>query len=296
MQQNQPYDTSLKSFLEGLATQVIPELLSGAEVEEELNGEILKPPLRADRIYRIRYKGEECILQVELETQANSKMAHRLLEYYGILFRKYNKPIISVVIYPFETAIPESPLRIVVGSENVLTFHFHVIALWTLDARSYLQRRVVSMYALLPTMNGATYEVLKQALDEMKAEHSESRRLAEQILLFDTFLQRSGTVLPEHKHKIEEYMDMFDSLLEESRFVRKKRAEGKIEGKIEGTIETLRQVVVEFVQTRFPSLTNLAQQKVANVNEPQRLHGLIMQLATIDDEKNAQRLLNALDN
>ena len=89
---------------------------------------------------------------------------------------------------------------------------------------------------------------------------------------------------------------MFDSLLEESRFVRKKRAEGKIEGKIEGTIETLRQVIVEFVQTRFPSLTNLAQQKVANVNEPQRLHGLIMQLATIDDEKNAQRLLDALDN
>jgi hypothetical protein len=129
-------------------------------------------------------------------------------------------------------------------------------------------------------------------LDEMKEEHSESRRLAEQILLFDTFLQRSGTVLPEDKHKIEEYMDMFDSLLEESRFVRKKRAEGKIEG----TIETLRQVIVEFVQTRFPSLTNLAQQKVAHVNEPQRLHGLIMQMATVDDEEDAQKLLNALDN
>ena len=89
---------------------------------------------------------------------------------------------------------------------------------------------------------------------------------------------------------------MFDSLLEESRFVRKKRAEGKIEGKIEGTIETLRQVIVEFVQTRFPSLTNLAQQKVAHVNEPQRLHGLIMQLATVGDEEDAQKLLNALDN
>ena len=34
MQQNQPYDTSLKSFLEGLATQVIPELLSGAEEQK----------------------------------------------------------------------------------------------------------------------------------------------------------------------------------------------------------------------------------------------------------------------
>jgi hypothetical protein len=291
MQNNQPYDSSLKSFLEGLAAQVIPELLAGAEVEEELNGEILKPPLRADRIYRIRYKGAKSILQVELETQANAKIAHRLLEYYGILFRKYGKPIISVVIYPFRTTIPESPLRIVVGSEEVLTFHYHVIALWMLDARAYLNRRAISMYALLPTMQGATYDVLKQALDEMKEEHSERRRLAEQVLLFDTFLQRTDTVLLEDKHKIEEYMDMFDSLLEESRFVRKKRAEGKVEG----TIETLRQVIVEFVQTRFPSLTGLAQQEVANVNEPQRLHGLVMQLATIDNEEAAQKLLKTLD-
>ncbi len=299
MQKNQPYDSSLKSFLEGLATHVIPELIEGAEVEEELNGEVLKPPLRADRIYRIRYKEEKCILQVELETQANSKIAHRLLEYYGILYRKYSKPIISVVIYPFRTTIPESPLRIVVGSENVLTFHFYVIALWMLDARTYLRRRAISMYALLPTMQEATYDVLKQALDAMKEEHIERRRLAEQILLFDTFLQRTDTVSSEDKYRIEEYMDMFDSLLEESRFVRKKRAEGrvegKIEGKIEGTIETLRQVIIEFVHARFPSLTGLAQQKVMNVSEPQLLHGVIMQLAAIDNEDAAQKLLKNLD-
>lgn len=292
MQKNQPFDSSLKSFLEGLATQVIPELLAGAEVEEELNDEVLKPPLRADRVYKIRYKGEKCILQVELETKADSKIAHRLLEYYGILYRKYHKPIISVVIYPFRTTIPESPLRIVVDSEELLTFHFYVIALWKLDAQFYVSRRVVSMYALLPTMQGATYTLLKQALDEMKEEHGEKRRrLAEQILLFDTFLQRTDTVSSEDKRKIEEYMDMFDSLLEESRFVRKKRAEGKVEG----TMETLRQVIVEFVQTRFPSLAALAQQQVAHVDEPQRLHTLVMQLAIVDSEEGAQKLLKALD-
>jgi hypothetical protein len=90
-------------------------------------------------------------------------------------------------------------------------------------------------------------------------------------------------------------MDMFDSLLEESRFVRKKRAEGKVEGKIEGAIEALRQVIVEFVQTRFPSLTALAQQQVTHVNEPQRLHALVMQLAVADGEDAAQKLLEALD-
>jgi hypothetical protein len=291
LQKNQPYDSSLKSLLEGLAAQVIPELLAGAKVEEELNCEVLKPPLRADRVYQIRYKGVSCILQVELETKAAAKIVRRLLEYYGILYRKYGKPIISVVIYPFRTTIPESPLRILIDGEEVLTFHFHVIALWTLDARYYVGRRVVSMYALLPAMQGATYNILKQALDEMKEEyHGQRRRLAEQILLFDTFLQRADIVSSEDKHKIEEYMDMFNSLLEESSFVRKKRAEGKIEG----AMEALRQVIVEFVQTRFPALTVLAQQQVIHVNEPQRLHALFMQLAIVDGEDAAQKLLEAL--
>jgi hypothetical protein len=147
------------------------------------------------------------------------------------------------------------------------------------------------MYALLPAMQGATYNILKQALDEMKEEyHGQRRRLAEQILLFDTFLQRADIVSSEDKHKIEEYMDMFNSLLEESSFVRKKRAEGKIEG----AMEALRQVIVEFVQTRFPALTVLAQQQVIHVNEPQRLHALFMQLAIVDGEDAAQKLLEAL--
>jgi hypothetical protein len=53
VQQPQKYDSSLKILLEGLADQVLPELVAGAEVEAELNDEMLKPPLRADRVYTI---------------------------------------------------------------------------------------------------------------------------------------------------------------------------------------------------------------------------------------------------
>ncbi len=291
-QPQQPYDSSLKSLLEGLAAQVIPELVPGTKVEEELNDEMLKPPLRADRVYGVRCKRKSCILHVELETKSNRKVAHRLLEYYGILFKKHNKPMISVVIYPFRTKLPKSPLRVFVGSEEVLTFHYCVIALWKLYARSYLNRRVVSMYALLPTMRGATYEVLKQALDEMKEFHGENRRrLAEQILLFDTFLQRTDTVPSEDKHKIQEYLNMFDSLLDESRFVKKKAAEAKAEGEI----EALRQVVVEIVQSRFPALVGLAQQKVTKLNEPQQFHRLIMQVTITGDEVATREILDMVD-
>ncbi len=114
----QPYDSTLKSILEERAAEIIPLLLSGIEIGEELNDETLRPPLRADRVYSGYYKGEECIVQIELQTHADSKMAYRLLEYYGILLRKRGKPVISIVIYPFRTIIPASPLKIVVGGEE----------------------------------------------------------------------------------------------------------------------------------------------------------------------------------
>ena len=246
MQQPQVYDSSLKTLLEGLADQVLPELVSGVEVEAELNDEVLKPPLRADRVYTVLWRGVPCILHVELETKANANIACRLLEYNAILYKKHKEPVVSVVIYPFRVKLPKVPLRIFVGSEEIHTFRYRVIALWKLRARSYLNRGVVGMYALLPTMRGATHELLKQALDEMKAFYGENlRRLAEQILLFDTFLQRSDTLSIVDKYKVQEYLDMFDSLLDESRFVKKKAAEAEAKGRAEGEIETLRQVIVE---------------------------------------------------
>ena len=293
IQQPQAYDSSLKTLLEGLAGQVLPELVSGVEVEAELNDEILKPPLRADRVYTALWRGVPCILHVELETKASTNIAHRLLEYNAILYKKHKKPVVSVVIYPFRVKLPRLPLCIFVGSQEIHTFWYHVIALWKLRARSYLNRGVVGMYALLPTMRGATYEMLKQALDEMKAFYGENRRrLAEQILLFDTFLQRSDTLSIVDKYKVQEYLDMFDSLLDESRIVKKKAAEAEAKGRAEGEIETLRQVIVEIVQTHFPVLAQLAQQKVTKLSDSRQLHGLIMQLTLARDEAAARDVLN----
>jgi hypothetical protein len=293
IQQPQAYDSSLKTLLEGLASQVLPELVSGVEVEAELNDEMLKPPLRADRVYTVLWRGVPCILHVELETKANANIACRLLEYNAILYKKHKKPVISVVIYPFRVKLPKAPLRIFVGSEEMHTFRYRVIALWKLRARSYLNRGVVGMYALLPTMRGATYELLKQALDEMKAFYGESRRrLAEQILLFDTFLQRLDTLSIVDKYKVQEYLDMFDSLLDESRIVKKKAAEAKAAGEVEGEIKALRRIIIELVQTRFPALAQLAQQKVMQLSEPRQFHGLVMQIALAHDEAAARDVLN----
>jgi predicted transposase YdaD len=186
---------------------------------------------------------------------------------------------------------------VTVGQEEILRFHYRVIALWKLQAQDFLERHAVRMYALLPTMQGTTYHVLREALDAMKEWYGEDRRrLAEHILLFDTFLRRSEMVSPEDKQRIEEELDMFESLLEESRFVQKARAEGmalgKSEGLVEGEVQALQQAIIEIVEARFPSLTEQAKHAVETVKEPTALHMLIRKFSTAPDENIARWLLD----
>jgi hypothetical protein len=165
--QQQPYDNLLKSLLEGQEEQMLPYFLEGAEYLATLNVEVIRNPLRVDRVYLIKYQGEEHILHIEFESGSNPTMASRLLDYHGYLHHKYQKPVISIIVYPFETKMAESPFREKCCGRDRLIFYFDVLPLWKLKAREYLRAHAVRMYALLPTMQGANAELLLGAIDEM---------------------------------------------------------------------------------------------------------------------------------
>src|SRR3989442_463773 len=96
-------------------------------------------------------------------------------------------------------------------------------------------------------------------------------------------------------------MEDFGSLLDESPFVQKRRAEGKVEGLVEGLVEGeirgevkgLQKAVVTIVEGRFPPLTELAQQKVVQINKPDLLNILLKQVAVARDEDMARILLDS---
>src|SRR5436305_91274 len=153
--QEQPYDNVLKSLFEGQEAEMLPCFVPGVEYLEVLNVEALRTPLRADRVYKVRHQGQDKIAHFELETNANSRMTYRLLDYHAYFLRKYDGlPVVSIIVYPFRTNVAVSPLREMSGREEVLTFHFRVICLWELDAEDFISKRVVSMYPFLPTMHG----------------------------------------------------------------------------------------------------------------------------------------------
>jgi hypothetical protein len=284
----QPYDSSLKALFEGHIAEIIPHLFPGARFSGELNDEVLKPPVRADRVYIVDVYNAVAVVHIEMETGADAEIAYRLLEYYGILLKKHQEPLISIVIYPFRTILPESPLRVKIGGEEVLTFHFRVIALWKLNAQYFIERHVIGFYPLLPTMQGATYRRLVDAIEELKLVYNnERRKLAELLLWFGTFLKRTDMVEEADKRKLEIYMNQFESLLEENSFVQRFAAKADEKARL----EELRRVLTDIVGGRFPALTDLAQVQGARLAEPEALRALVHSISRATDEKTARDIL-----
>ena len=262
---------------------MLPELLPESKLLAEQNVEITRTNLRADLVYLIQYRGRHHILNLELQTDADSDMAYRMLLYHVELFGKYRLPVISMVMYPFETNIPEPVFREESGEETLLTFHHRVLRLWTLEAEQYVRRRVVSMYTLLPAMKGASASMLLQAIKEME-QHYIGPHLAHHLVRFRTILRRSKTLTPQDKQILEDHMNHnYDSLLDEDPDIQERVTRGKIEGQ--------RKAVIDFIEVRFPTLLEVAQKQVVHLNKSDELSRLMKQVALAPDEATARWVL-----
>jgi hypothetical protein len=198
------------------------------------------------------------------------------------------------------------------GREEVLTFHFRVICLWELDAEDFISKRAVSMYPFLPTMHGTNETLLRQAIDDLTQHYKhDETKLARQLKWFGILLRRADIIPPDDKRRVQERLDMWDDLIEQDPKMKQLRAEsaakgkaeglsvgkaeglavGKAEGLVEGEIKGLQNAVVKIVRGRFPSLAELAEQKVAELYEPPILYYLVEQLSAAPDESMVRFLL-----
>ncbi len=277
--QQQPYDRALKSLMEDHAAEMVPELVPGARFIEEKNNELTRLNLRADIVYLIEYTGELRILNMELQTDAEKHMAFRMLVYNLELYDKYELPVISVVLYPFETSIPEPVFQTQASSKTRIRFDHDVLCLWTIAAEPFLRRHVVSMYTLLPAMKGITASMLLQAIAEMEQNYT-GEHLRRHLRRFRTILRRSRTLSEQDKQLVEAKMRSYDSLLESDPEIQQMKAQVRQED------------VVFVVETRFPDLVEIARRRVVRLNKNEDLHRLMKQMILAPDEKIARWVLD----
>lgn len=183
---------------------------------------------------------------------------------------------------------------------SLITFHFRTMPLWKLNVHEYLDTHAVSMYGLLPTMQGADLTTLSAAIEEMRLHYKgDDTRLQRELLCFRTLLNRARTVPDKDRQQIKERLIMFNDLFEDDPFIQEKKAEGRAEGLAEGRAEGLAEgeakglqtAVVTVVKGRFPSLASLAEQRVKRVNQPEVLNMLLLQVSKADNETLTRFLL-----
>ncbi len=307
-EQPQVYDTSFKDWIAGQAEELLPLLLPGVVYEGTQNVEIIRSTMRADKVFKAKYHGVDCIVHLECETGVDSELPSRLLVYNSVLYHDYHLPVITIVIYPFHVKVAEPPLQVFCDDLDIVKFTYRTLLLYKQEAEYYVRKHATAMYPMLPTMYGANAELLEQAMGELfEAYSSDEARLAEQFVWMELLLERSDTVPLAEKYKIQERLAMFDKLWEESPRVQKMREQMRVEymtkgyeegiekgiekGKLEGEVHALQRALVHVVQARFPELRDLAQQQVQQLKNVDALDTLIQKITAAPDSHVAQRLL-----
>jgi hypothetical protein len=319
----QPYDNVIKRLFERHALEILPYLLQEKNLArdedrqafklkdrslehdlhegEELNIEALIPARRNDRVYRIPYEEQMHVVGAEIETSPGGILPVRLLIYHSLHVEKYyGQPIISMILFPFKTAIPRSPLQTTNGDGESVTFHFRVLPLWRMDARRYLEQRIISMFAFLPTMGGATRDMLFQALELMvqfyRGQHDEAG-LHEEMLAFGVLLGRTDILSSDDVKEVTRKMIYHDPLIEEDPYfggIIKERAEEKAEERAKEvraeTFAAWKSALLRAIEARFPDLAATIGNVVLPDNS-EALAALMVNVAIAPNEETVRLLL-----
>ena len=181
--------------------------------------------------------------------------------------------------------MPKSPFRESSGEEDLLTFYYRVLPLWKLDAQQFIRDHVVCMYTLLPAMKGATAPLLIQAINEMEQRYKRPQ-LVRHLTRFRIIMHRTKTLSSQDKQSVEDYMHQYqyDSLLDEDPEIQERIARGKV--------EALQETVIAIVENKYPSLVELAQERIVLIGRLDALRQLVMLILNAPDESTARWLLN----
>ena len=133
-------------------------------------------------------------------------------------------------------------------------------------------------------MQGITHELLLTAVKELEQVYKDDNdTLSDFFAYMVVLLERVETIAPVEKARMKEILNMYSTWWDESPIIQHERAISEAKG--------LRESAIGFITVRFPHLTDLARQKVNQIDDAQELHRLLMQLFAAPDEASIRSLL-----
>src|SRR5438874_7562379 len=89
---------------------------------------------------------------------------------------------------------------------------------------------------------------------------------------------------------------MYQDILQESWVYQEILQEGREQGLEEGREQALRQTLISYIETRFPTLAPLAKQQTSTIKDPDVLQSVIVKLFAVQTAEEAERFLLTLGN
>jgi hypothetical protein len=110
-------------------------------------------------------------------------------------------------------------------------------------------------------------------------------------------LRRSKTVAAQAKQIVERKLHAFDSLLDQDPYIQEQRALERALGRNEGItegVQTLRDIIVEMTQRRFPTLVEVMRQRVEHIQRIEVLKQLILDIYAARNQTEVRGILKRL--
>ena len=287
-----PWDHTLKSLVEENPQALVSFLLAGAVYKGELNRELITRAIVADVLYQVDWDGEPIVLHVEFQSSRKSNMPRRVWEYHCLTSIITKMPVYSVVIYPVKKSITQPVYRPRFRNGQVIhVFPFQQIKLWELTPEVFEQPQLVGLLPLLPlTKDGQNRETVDRMIDKME------RAGKKNILWVAKTI--AGLVLESVEDKewiTERFKPVLDDLLKESWVYQETIEEGRKRGIEQGVKQDREQVILRFVELRFPSLLVLAKRAIERGMSLEQLQSLNDKLYVADTAEEVTTALHACE-
>lgn len=293
------WDNSLSTLInsnpQALLDLVLPGAICNYHHKTKLSGTQRQP----DAVLDVQRYGERFIVNPEIQSYQDTKMADRLLLYHVLLWSEYKCPVRSYVIVLLKRAkMAPSPLLWTQPGEppglktERIRFSYETIEMWEKHPEDLLYLKHVELLPLLPlTQGGATREIVVVMFDRLAGEQYHEFALIGftfAAIMFRTLKQDSDLEWLEkrfrHMHDILRESPVYEWILDE----------GREEG-IQQGVQAMQQAAINMVIARFAELESLARVRISALRDLERLQHLIIDLSISHSPEEMKRVLLAIN-
>lgn len=239
-------DQGIKRLLQARPQDVLTLALPGVEYLAPMPTDVAtEPQLVLDTLYRVRYQGEECAVNIEAQVYPDPAMPRRCFEYGTRASIVHGLPVLSVVVWlQRRGAVPTPPYEMRVGSWVQGVWQFFNVEIYQLLAGQIVASGALGLLPLVPFMQGADVATVQQAAQAVKG-RAEPELAGDLVSLLAVFMARFHG--EEAARAMVRRVFMSTEILDESplyqSWIREAMAKGKVEGKADGLREAARMVL-----------------------------------------------------